>query len=822
MTANAGDDVTVAPDTRVVLEGTGSTADTATTYLWTQTAGPTVTLDDAASATPAFTAPEVSSSTALTFSLSLTSGTHVSTDTVTVTVVPLEPAGAQVKKASVSGSTLTLDFWGPLDENGIPAGSAFEVYSTYRSRPSRYRDCASGCTFRGTGMARVSGATVAVTLDGAIPGGPGVSMAYSMPSSNRLRLRYASGHPIDSFTDDGPHAFLLHNRGDRTPPTLLDVTVWGGGSRASGSHLKLDFDELLNEGSVPDGRSFHITVNGERRHLFSGAPAHIQGVSLRLWLDALVKDGDRVEVSYTRASYRYTDHYGPLMDITGNLVEDFSDRASSNAEGEPVFSSAVADGTKLTVTLNEEIDPRYKGNWRVGAGEGSSLQSVPVRNAATTVAGNTLTLTLGAPVVAGQRVGIAYDGGGSAVAVRDLEGNRLAPFSEFREVTNISAPPEFAGAEVNGTTLTLAFDEPLDGGSAPAPGDFHVTVGGARRHVAAGGVGIEGAKVTLTLESAVAYGETAVTVRYTRGANPLRDRGGNEVEGSSDWTVTNVRPPAFQSAQVTGKTLTVLFDQALDPRSVPPHHRFYVLVNGRPDNVEEDGVAIDGSKVTLTLWSVVAETDTVTVSYGKRENPLRDRAGNEVADFSKRPVTWVEGPPAVESAVVNGVTLTLTFDQDLDGDSVPAPGRFRVTVDNVPRNVASGGVAIEGATVTLTLSNGGGARRDGHGGLHHADQQPAAERRRLRRRGLRRDGDLRRGAGVPERGGERGDAHSDFRPGPGRGLGARARRPPRHRGQRSAQRRQRRRCHRRRDRDADAGNGGGGRRDGDGCATPGA
>ena len=48
---------------------------------------------------------------------------------------------------------------------------------------------------------------------------------------------------------------------------------------------------------MPDGRSFRITVNGERRHLFASAPAHIQGVTLRLWLNAVVRAGDRVEVS---------------------------------------------------------------------------------------------------------------------------------------------------------------------------------------------------------------------------------------------------------------------------------------------------------------------------------------------------------------------------------------------------------------------------------------------------------------------------------------------------------------------------------------------
>ena len=172
---------------------------------------------------------------------------------------------------------------------------------------------------------------------------------------------------------------------------------------------------------------------------------------------------------------------------------------------------------------------------------------------------------------------------------------------------------------------------------------------------------------------------------------------------------------------MTGKTLTLLFDEALDPGSVPAHQPL-LRPRGRPlacvgpcDDVACDGgVAIDGAKVRLTLVSPVSEgPNTVTVSYGKRENPLRDRAGNEVADFSKRPVTWVEGPPGFVSAEANGATLTLTFDQDLDGGSVPAPGRFRVTVDGARRGVASGGVAIDGATVTLTLSNGGGgtARR---------------------------------------------------------------------------------------------------------------
>ena len=62
---------------------------------------------------------------------------------------------------------------------------------------------------------------------------------------------------------------------------------------------------------------------------------------------------------------------------------------------------------------------------------------------------------------------------------------------------------------------------------------------------------------------------------------------------------------------------------------------------------------------------------------------------------------------AVSDTVVDRQALTVTFtvDLDLDMDSVPAPGAFRVTVNDARRNVAAGGVAISGKTVRLTLAS---------------------------------------------------------------------------------------------------------------------
>ena len=71
--------------------------------------------------------------------------------------------------------------------------------------------------------------------------------------------------------------------------------------------------------------------------------------------------------------------------------------------------------------------------------------------------------------------------------------------------------------------------------------------------------------------------------------------------------------------------------------------------------------------------------------------------------------TFPDGPApgtvTLNSAVVNETALALTFDQTLDAGSEPAPSAFTVTVNRARRAVASGGVAVSGSTVTLTLAS---------------------------------------------------------------------------------------------------------------------
>ena len=100
--------------------------------------------------------------------------------------------------------------------------------------------------------------------------------------------------------------------------------------------------------------------------------------------------------------------------------------------------------------------------------------------------------------------------------------------------------PALSSATVDSATLTLAFDEPLDGNSVPPTFSFAVRAGGTAHAVAS--VAVSTSAVTLTLSSAVTAGET-VTVGYTvptgAGATPVQDATGNTAAAFADAEVTN-------------------------------------------------------------------------------------------------------------------------------------------------------------------------------------------------------------------------------------------------------------------------------------------
>jgi hypothetical protein len=124
--ANAGDDQVVTEATVVTLDGSGSSdpdGDTIT-YAWSQTSGPAVTISDASSVNPTFTAPNVDADTDLVFQLVVNDGELDSaTDTVTVTVQPVSANNPPIADAGqdqivIEGTLASLDGSGSSDPDG--------------------------------------------------------------------------------------------------------------------------------------------------------------------------------------------------------------------------------------------------------------------------------------------------------------------------------------------------------------------------------------------------------------------------------------------------------------------------------------------------------------------------------------------------------------------------------------------------------------------------------------------------------------------------------------------------------------------------------
>ena len=129
--ADAGPDRSVDEQQEVKLDGSGSSDPDGDTlaYAWLQVGGPTVTLFDATTPRPSFTAPFVAlGGETLTFELTATANGEIDTDTVSITVVnvnhtPVADAGGD--QSIAEGSPVTLDGTSSFDMDGDPISYAW-------------------------------------------------------------------------------------------------------------------------------------------------------------------------------------------------------------------------------------------------------------------------------------------------------------------------------------------------------------------------------------------------------------------------------------------------------------------------------------------------------------------------------------------------------------------------------------------------------------------------------------------------------------------------------------------------------------------------
>ena len=351
-------------------------------------------------------------------------------------------------------------------------------------------------------------------------------------------------------------------------------------------------------------------------------------------------------------------------------------------------NGATSNGTTVTLAFNENLAtasglPGSAFTVKKNSGStGETLSGSP------TVSGKTVTLTLATAALSTDSFTVSYAKPSSAPdRLRDAANNEVGAFTNqavANQTADTTAPTLAAtnGITVNGTTVTLAFNENLAAATGLGGSAFRVKKKGGSflGEVLSSEPTVSGKTVTLTLDTPALSTDT-FTLSYAKPSTTtdrLRDAANNEVTAFTDQTVANKTAAttaptlvATDGITVNGTTLTLTFNENLATASGLPGSAFTVKKNGGIlGEVLSSEPTVSGKTVTLTLATAALSTDTFTLSYAKPSTTtdrLRDAANNEVTAFSDQTVanktaaTTAPDPVAAVNITHKGSSLTVSW-----------------------------------------------------------------------------------------------------------------------------------------------------------------
>lgn len=296
-----------------------------------------------------------------------------------------------------------------------------------------------------------------------------------------------------------------------------------------------------------------------------------------------------------------------------------------------------------------------------------------------------------------------------ANAIADLAGNAYPGILNdyrwtFQTIGTDTTAPGLASATMDGAAVVLlTYGEALDESSIPFASNYYVTVNDVPRQV--NSITVKGTQVRLTLQSGVAVGQK-VKVSYTLGAITLKDLSGNAAAAFNATNVANTADttlPRPSSGVVSGSVVTLTFNKSLAPVSASAASQFTVKVNGTAQSISS--ISSNGANVTIILYSTIASSHSVSVSYSPGSYKLTDLSGNDAAGFTDFYVQNANDttPPALSGVTVLGTSVVLSYNEGLLSSSVPQKSSFSVLVGGSAAEIT--GVAVANNTVTLTLSS---------------------------------------------------------------------------------------------------------------------
>ncbi len=187
--------------------------------------------------------------------------------------------------------------------------------------------------------------------------------------------------------------------------------------------------------------------------------------------------------------------------------------------------------------------------------------------------------------------------------------------------------------------------------------------------------------------------------------------------------VTSHAGPVPSSATVNGRTVTVVFSEALNTSMNMGHLMMNLSLKGaghvdrgnRNLYQHPSAISVSGSTLTLTLDTPALAGDTVTLNHEfVLSKQLRDTASpaNNAPAFRDFPVTnntGGAGGPLPVRASATGPVLRVVFDEALDETSAPAGSAFTVYARDRGRPArliaGTGAVTVSGSTAAVLLED---------------------------------------------------------------------------------------------------------------------
>ncbi len=592
--ADAGYAQTVEPGALVKLSGTSSSTESgkALAYAWTQTAGPTVTLSGAETATPSFVAPRSGTAT---FSLAVRDGvTWSAADKVNVTVqaASAEPVAVAGAPQTVSaGETVRLDGSGSYNPEGgsltykwtQTAGPTVALAGTTVAKPTFTAPggpaalefsltVSSGGRTSAVSTVAVTVATVAGTANDAPSASATASSAAPEQGPELAIDGVISGYPTNPFAE-------WSSNGERAGAWLQ--LSWGGSytldhvvlydrpnsdDQITSGHLTFSDGSTVAFGALPNSGSTGLTVSFPARAT----------TSLRVTVDGASSTTLNVGLSELEA-------WGGPTSAPTAIKPSFTSPATAQFTTGAASTLSVAAAGVPTATLKSSGTLPSGLSFKAAADGTATISGTPAASAAPAGSSKSYAITLTATNSAGSATQTL------TITVTNNEPKPTKPAFTSAKTASFTAGSagSFTAVTTGVPTATLKSSGTLPSGLAfKANADGTATISGTPAASAAPAGSSKSYAITLTATNSAGSATQTLTI-----------------------TVTNNEPKPTKPAFTTSTTRTATVNKAVE---IP------IEATGVPTpTLSLSGSAPKGLtfKVTAAGKAVLTGTPTATGSY---------------------------------------------------------------------------------------------------------------------------------------------------------------------------------------------------------------